>query len=179
MRLLPAILATCVFSSPVLAAKHAAPPPDPCIHPAEQLAFDIEGLKSELMVTALACKAQDKYNVFMRAYQSDVAHEEKDLTTYFKRGYGRASQKEYDEYISNLANVQEQDGLKAGTAFCDNLPAMFDEVMSLHNASELPDYARSQAIAQPVALSNCPAVPEKAAAPAKTRRARAAKHKSA
>ncbi len=130
-----------------------------CQFPADRTAFDIEGLKSELMVTALACKQQDRYNEFMTRYQPAVAAEEHDLNSYFKRSYGRTAQKAYDDYISNLANIQEQDGLKAGTAFCDNLAAMFSEVMSLHDSSELHEFANSKTIAQPVTFDMCAAPP--------------------
>ncbi len=130
-----------------------------CEYPADRKAFEIEGLKSQLMVTALACKQQDKYNAFMSRYQPDVAREEQNLGQYFKRSYGRGSQKAYDEYITNLADIQEQDGLKAGTALCDNLPAMFDEVLSLHDSSELHDYVNSKLIAQPIAFQTCSGTP--------------------
>ena len=130
-----------------------------CEFDADRTAFDIEGLKSELMVTALACKQQDKYNAFMSRYQPDVAREEADLTAFFKRSYGKSWQKSYDEYITNLADVQEQDGLKGGTALCSYLPAMFDEVMSLHDSSELHDYVNSKLIAQPIDFHACTGAP--------------------
>lgn len=144
-----------------------------CEFPADRTAFDIEGLKSELMVTALACHQQEQYNAFMSRYQPTVAEQEHALNAYFKRSYGRTSQKAYDDYISNLANIQEQDGLKAGTAFCDNLATMFSEVMSLHDSSELHDYVNSKTIAQPVTFETCAAAPP---AEPKARRRSKAKH---
>ncbi len=134
-------------------------PAPACEFPADRTAFDIEGLKSQLMVTALACKQQDKYNAFMTRYQPDVAREERNLASYFRRSYGKQSQKAYDEYITNLADVQEQDGLKGGTALCSNLPAMFDEVMSLHDSSELHDFTNSKMIAQPITFETCTGTP--------------------
>ena len=166
MRRLPIIAAAILFAAPALqaATKHASrshasagPVGDQCEFASDRTAFDIEGLKSQLMVTALACKEQDKYNEFMTRYKPDVAREEADLGAYFKRAYGRQYQKAYDDYISNLANVQEQDGLKAGTSFCENLTDLFDEVMSLHDSSELHDFANSKAIVQPVAFQTCSA----------------------
>jgi hypothetical protein len=134
-----------------------------CEFDADRMAFEIEGLKSQLMVTALACKTQDKYNAFMSRYQPDVARQEQALSLYFKRSYGKQYQKAYDEYITNLADIQEQDGLKAGTALCDNLPAMFDEVMSLHDSSELRGYINSKLIAQPITFQTCAGAPPPAA----------------
>ncbi len=180
MRLLPVLLAASLIAAPALARKHTthavSEVGDSCTAPDDRTAFDVEGLKSELMVTALACKQQDKYNAFMRTYQPAVASEEADLHAYFKRAYGRASTKAYDDYISNLANVQEQDGLKAGTAFCDNLPNMFDEVMSLHSAAELPDYAKSQPLVQPVDFVQCSATSVKATTPTRHHSSRRTKH---
>jgi hypothetical protein len=163
MRTLSAALALAMLASPIAEAakpKHAAKSAvaDPCTQPVDRVAFDIEGLKSELMVTALVCKEQDRYNDFMTRYRPDLAVQERALSGYFKRISGRASQKAYDDYISNLANVQEQDGLKAGTAFCDNLPDLFDEVMALHDSNELDEFANSQAIVQPVAFRTCTTV---------------------
>jgi hypothetical protein len=160
------LLAAGLFTAPLLssaATKHTSHPravaAPACEFPSDRAAFDIEGLKSELMVTALACKQQDRYNAFMSRFQPAVAAEEHDLNAYFKRSYGRSAEKAYDDYISNLANIQEQDGLKAGTAFCDNLATMFSEVMSLHDSSELHDFANSKTIAQPVTFEMCTAAP--------------------
>jgi hypothetical protein len=146
---------------------HTIVGPDPCTQPDDRQAFDVIGLKSELTVTALACHEQDRYNAFMRMYQPAVADADRELNSYFKRAYGRRATAEHDEYITNLASAQEQDGLKSGTAYCGAFTDMFDEVMSLQNASELADFAHSQAIAQPVTFTKCSAVPVK---PAPTRR---------
>jgi hypothetical protein len=156
MRVVPVAFAMLLTAGQALAV------PNECTRAADRTAFDTEGLKSELMVTALACKQQDKYNAFMRTYQPAVAAEEKDLTAYFKRVYGKRYHTEYDEYISNLANAQSDNSLKSGTAFCSEFQSMFDEVMSLHNASELPAYANSQDIVQPASFQACADLPVKA-----------------
>ncbi len=161
-RLLISMLSAGLIAGPAMAKTHTASRIETCTNNADRTAFDTEGLKSELMVTALACKEQDKYNGFMRTYQPSIASQEHELSAYFKRAYGRGATKAYDDYISNLANVQEQDGLKAGSAFCQIFPQMFDEVMSLHDGTELADYAHSQAIVQPVAFTTCSEVPVKA-----------------
>ena len=128
---------------------------EPCVRPADRAAFDMEGLKSELMVTALSCNAQDKYNAFVSRYRGDLGTEEKALTAYFSRSYGRGSQKAHDDYVTNLANVQSGDGLKAGTLFCARNVAMFDEVQALKGGSEVPDYVAGKDITQPMALTTC------------------------
>jgi hypothetical protein len=181
MRVLPTFLAACLLTAPGLAKTNAGKAvvraADPCTREADRQAFDIEGLKSQLMVTVEMCKggASDKYNEFMTSYKPRIAGEEKDLNAYFKRVYGRQSQKAYDDYITNLANVQAQEATKAGTAYCDILPDMFDEVLSLHDSSELLDYAHSKPIVQPVAFSTCTDLPAKASKAVRTRHT---KHKA-
>ncbi len=128
---------------------------EPCVRPADRAAFDMEGLKSELMVTALSCNAQDKYNAFVTRYRSELGTQEKALGAYFSRSYGRGSQKAHDDYITNLANVQSGDGLKAGTLFCARNVAMFDEVQALKGGAEVPDYVAGKDITQPMALTTC------------------------
>jgi hypothetical protein len=159
-----ALLAAGVLAAPIGSdattkrSHHTVPTATPaCEFPADRAAFDIEGLKSQLMVTALACKQQDRYNAFMSRFQPTVAAEEHELTAYFKRSYGRQAQKAYDDYISNLANIQSEDSLKSGTAFCDNIAVMFDEVQALHDSTELHDFANAKTIAQPVTFEMCTA----------------------
>jgi hypothetical protein len=184
-RLAAAAVTFSVFLAPALAstthshAKHSTAlvaSGQTCQSPDDRTAFDTEGLKSELMVTAEACKMTDKFNTFINTYKPEVRSQELVLEAYFKKHYGRAGQKAYDDYITNLANVQEQDGLKTGTAFCQIFQNMFDEVMSLHNGSELADYAHSQAIVQPLAFTTCSDVPVKLLSKP---RHKVTKHKSA
>ncbi|MGI4939756.1 MAG: hypothetical protein ACRYHQ_04180 [Janthinobacterium lividum] len=147
---------TSLLVAGLLVSQYAAAA-EQCTRPADRAAFDMEGLKSELMVTALSCNAQERYNTFISRYRSDLGTQEKALTAYFTRSYGRAGQKAHDDYVTQLANVQSGDGLKAGTLFCARNVAMFDEVAALKSGSEIPDYVAGKDITQPVAFSNCTA----------------------
>ena len=126
-----------------------------CARPADRTAFDMQGLKSELMVTALSCGVQPRYNAFINRFHADLGMEEKALNTYFSRSYGRSGQKAHDDYVTQLANEQSSDGLKAGTAFCARNVGMFDEVQALHGASEVSSYVSGKDIIQPVSLQDC------------------------
>ena len=178
MRLFTAtVLAAGLLATPSLqaASRHAktsratAVAAPACQFESDRTAFDIEGLKSQLMLTALACKQQDKYNAFMSRYKPAVASAEAGLSTYFKRSYGRAGQTQYDAYITNLADEQEKDGLKAGTAYCENLDVMFDEVMSLHSTAELHDFTNAKVIVQPISFETCTGAPPVSASSRKVR----------
>ena len=132
-----------------------------CARPPEKTAFNITGLKSQLMVTAISCQAQSKYNLFVTRYRADLISQEKALTSYFQRAFGRSAQKAHDDYITSLANSQSQVGIQSGTLFCDRTIGLFDEVMALKDGKELPVYAAGKTIAQPIVLVDCPVKPVK------------------
>ena len=135
-------------------------------------AFDVQGLKSELMVTALTCNVRDRYNAFIEKFRPDLTAEEGRLNGYFRSTYGRGAQTAHDDYITQLANVQSERGLKAGTAFCQQRISMFDEVSVLRSASDLGGYAEAKDIVQPASYETCSA-PSAAGHPGRVRRIRA------
>jgi hypothetical protein len=149
------LLAAGLLASQVAAAQN-------CTRPADKTAFDVAGLKSQLMVTAITCDATERYNSFIVRYRPDLLAQEKVLNTYFSRNFGKRAQAQHDDYVTSLANSQSQNGLKAGTAFCAQNISMFDQVMALRGGSELSDYATSKSLVQPIALVAC-ATPEKPA----------------
>ncbi len=135
-------------------------------------AFDVQGLKSELMVTALSCNAQDRYNAFVEKFRPDLTAQETALNSYFRSTYGRGAQTAHDDYITQLANVQSERGLKAGTAFCQQRVSMFDEVAVLRDASDLGGYAEAKDIVQPASYETC-AAPSATGHSARVRRIKA------
>ena len=141
-----------------------------CVHPTDSAAFDVTGLKSQLMVTALTCNATERYNAFIVKYRPDLVSQDRSLHGYFSRAYGRSATKRHDDYITQLANSQSQNGVKQGTLFCGRNMAIFDEVMALRGGSELPDFAAAKAGTQPVSLTGCGAAPERATTRSPARR---------
>lgn len=134
---------------------------EPCVRPPEKTAFDVASLKSELMVIAIACQAQDKYNSFVTRYKSELQSDERALNGYFVRTAGRLAQQRHDNYITNLANAQSENGIQQGTQFCQQHLSMFEEVMALKKSKDLATYAQSKSLAQPIGLSECPAAKKK------------------
>jgi hypothetical protein len=139
-----------------------------CVRPPEKAAFDVVGLKSQLMVTAISCKAEEKYNAFVMKYRPDLVGQEKSLDAFFGRAYGRRAQAQHDDFITQLANAQSQLGIKSGDAFCRQNVNMLDDVMTLKTGTELPQYAASKPIQQALAVQDCPppAAPAPKPAPA-------------
>jgi hypothetical protein len=128
----------------------------PCTRPADVSAFDVAALKTKLMVTALTCNRQDRYNEFVLRFRGDLIAHERALHAYFARAFGGRAQQEHDDYITSLANTQSQSGIRQGTAFCQLNVGVFTEVMTLQKGTDLGRYAATKALVQPVELVACP-----------------------
>jgi hypothetical protein len=129
----------------------------PCAKPADKMAFDIAGLKSQLMVTALACDVRERYNDFVRRFQPELMRQERALTTYFSRSFGHRGQQEHDDYITSLANTQSEAGIKQGTLFCQQSVGLFDAVLGLPPSADLAGFAADRDFTQPITLVVCTA----------------------
>ena len=141
---------------PALAVAHIDAPPAPyCARSPELAAIELEGLKSRLMVTALSCDARDRYNAFVERYREALAADEKTLTAYFRRNYGRTGQAEQDNYITALANAQSQIGTQEGVTFCGHNVTRFDEVQALGSTADLFHYAEAKPVDQPYVFALC------------------------
>jgi len=150
MRLLSvSLLATGLLSGEMALA-------EPCARPADVTAFDIAGLKSKLMVTALTCSQQDRYNDFVQRFRSELVAQERALHAYFARVSGGRAQRAHDDYITSLANTQSENGIRQGTLFCQQNIGLFTEVLTLTKGAELPAYAASKQLPQPIEVSACP-----------------------
>jgi hypothetical protein len=127
----------------------------PCARPADKVAFDIAGLKSQLMVTALACDVRDRYNDFVHRFQPQLMREERALNSYFSRTFGRRGQQQHDDYITSLANTQSEAGIKQGTLLCKQSVSLFDAVLALPQGADLASFAADRDFDQPVTLVVC------------------------
>lgn len=140
----------------IMAGIGAASAAQPCARPIDRTAFDIAGLKSKLMVTAITCSQQDQYNQFVQRFRTDLVTHERNLHGYFARVFGGRAQREHDDYITSLANTLSESGIQQGTLFCQQNTGIFTEVLALTKGSDLPAYAASKAFPQPISLVACP-----------------------
>jgi hypothetical protein len=129
---------------------------DTCARQPELAAFDVAKLKSQLMVTALACDVRERYNDFVLRFRSDLMAKEHALIGYFDRAFGRRGQQAHDDYITTLANAQSEAGIKQGTSLCQQTVGLFDAVLALPNGADLASFAGSRGeLVQAVDLVPC------------------------
>ena len=162
----------CGLAAAGLFVAHQAHAQQQCASPADQTTFELQALKSELMVLATACHDDQHYNAFVNRYKPRLAASETAFDDYFKRRYGAAASRERDSYITSLANAQSDGGMHLGSDFCSRNAAIFDEVMSLRSVNDLPDYVAGKNLV-PASLGACEPAP---AAPAKVTKASTGSH---
>ena len=126
-----------------------------CVQPQTQQALDVIGLKSTLMVSALACGDRDQYNQFMDKFQPHVFSELHVLDGYFKQLHGRRGQSSEDNYMTSLANVQSTAGIHEGTNFCNTAQTVFTQVLALKSSDELDQYVQKAPPMQPIVAVAC------------------------
>ncbi len=160
------LAAACMLLAPAAASAR-------CADPAEQSVFEVEALKSELMVAGITCKQEDRYNAFMERYKPRMAENYRAFEQHFNRTRGRAGKTATDAYVTNLAQTRGFEAQKLGSDFCLRNPGLFDEVMALPSAAELPAYAAGKDLI-PESLGSCaaPAAPVRSAAAPSRKRGR-------
>jgi hypothetical protein len=126
-----------------------------CLKPNEGTAINIAGLKSQLMVTALSCNTRDRYNAFVLTFRPTLQREDTALNTYFLHHYGRSWRSQHDDYITQLANMQSEAGIREGTQFCQDNVGLFDEVLALRSAAALLRFANEKPMLQPIDNDIC------------------------
>lgn len=117
-----------------------------CANETDQAIFEVEALKTELMVVATTCKgpAEDRYNDFVRRYQQALVVTNRGIGQYFTRSHGKAGQRQQDIFITELANARSNSARQLGSDYCLRNAGLFDEVMALNGVTDLPAYAATK-----------------------------------
>ena len=96
----------------------------------EKAALDVRALQTQLMVAALSCGEQARYNEFMKKFGKQLSMQGDDLKHYFSRVYSTDSERQKNSFITKLANTSSQLSLKEDEdEFCETASAMFDDVI--------------------------------------------------
>lgn len=114
-----------------------------CSSAADQAAFEVGALKSELSVLAVGCSDEEDYNHFVERARTELVAEDAVVNAWFRKTYGRAAQAKYDSYITLLANEQSVKGQHEGSDFCPRLKPVFAETAFVP-AKSLPQYAAAK-----------------------------------
>ncbi len=141
--------------APRWVAKHITPAQQQQL----QQAFNVIGLKSALMVAALSCNQQDRYDAFMTSFQPHILEEQHVMDAYFRKIGGHYGQAKEDNFVTLLANNQSVNGIAQGSVFCLNNTAEFQTVLTLKSDSDLDNFVTAQAPAGIVDADAAPGTP--------------------
>jgi hypothetical protein len=148
-RVLPALAILGAFASqPALAQKH-------CPVPADQAVFEVQALRSHLVVLATGCPETDRYSAVIRKYQPELQANAQAITAWFKRHYGGRAQFEHDKFVTDLTNAVSSGATVLGGDFCTHDGLLFDEVMSLRSGADLANFAAAKDLV-PASIDICP-----------------------
>lgn len=76
----------------------------PCVSPSDETALNARFLQTELMVAALSCNEQARYNTFVTTFRGQIATQSASLRKLFKRVYGGSGKRQLNAYVTKLAN---------------------------------------------------------------------------
>lgn len=128
-----------------------------CLQPAEQTAFSVRALQSQLMVVALSCGQHDHYNTFVSRNQRELGQAYRQVAGHFRRVHGAAGQRQLDQFITTLANAQSQEGIRQGSHFCQNAAPLFQQALAAKpDLAGLAALSSSQAVPNPYSPDACP-----------------------
>ncbi len=147
-RLLLAGLAAVAIATPAFVSPAAA---QQCLNQAEQHAFHVRALQSQMMVAMLQCgqAQEDGYRTFITRYKPQIDTAFRDISAHYRRTGGARWQPQMDAYVTTLANVHSQDGIRQGSLFCRNVAPIFQQVLA-----QPTDMRALSVIAQQNGLSN-------------------------
>lgn len=147
-RLVPLLLACRIATA---AAEPACPVPPDGLPPGMVAA---QVLKTDMMVAALTCRLQTRYNTVVLRFRPVMAGHDRDLLAWFQEAYGEAAGTErHDAYITDLANGRSQQ-LHLTISDCRQATRLFSGVLALRDAAQYATYATRNLDAAP--LLPCP-----------------------
>ncbi|MBW4022845.1 MAG: hypothetical protein HIU92_06830 [Proteobacteria bacterium] len=127
-----------------------------CGHPEEVKAFNILGLQTQLMQVALTCGGEEKYDVFVRKFQPQLAAQRTILKSFFTRAYGsRRAQSSLDEYVTQLADAESDHNLASGDQFCHLSEPVLDQSTELSSDDDLTKFLAKVPVQQALDVETC------------------------
>jgi hypothetical protein len=147
-------LLLCMTALATLASQSAGAQTMQCLTPQDRATFEIQALRSEVMVLATGCSDDAQYNAFIERYRPELMANEHAIDVWFKQHFGRGAQAAHDRFVTDLANAHSDAGSKLGSEFCPRNGMIFQEVMALRRSSELPAFAAGQDL-MPPSISVC------------------------
>lgn len=128
-----------------------------CTSVADQSAYELLSLRTQMILLATKCGRDQDYNKnFVVRFQPELQANERTVLAYFRRVYGGAGQGRKDSFSTELVNVMSQQANTQTNEFCPRAGSIINEMNALRSMNELASYAAAKDFA-PAGMSMCPA----------------------
>lgn len=125
-----------------------------CDDAADQAAFHVRSLQTELMVAALTCGAREDYNEFAVKFKKPLTDQGKGLKRHFKATYGAAADPQLNAYVTALANRLSERSIAARDSYCDRAARTF-AALSVMKPADLAGFSMNRATGDVDVPSSC------------------------
>jgi hypothetical protein len=102
-----------------------------CATTEDEATLNARVLQTELMVAALACGEQERYNDFVKTFKSELSQRGRLLRAYFKRVHGPSGESRMNAFVTRLANDASQRTAHGQDAYCAGAAKLFNEVLAV------------------------------------------------
>jgi hypothetical protein len=100
-----------------------------CVSARDEIALNARVLQTELMVAALACGEERRYNAFVITFRREIAAQGSSLRRLFSRAYGPAGTRQLNAFVTRLANDASVRSGAAGGRYCAAAGSLMAEAL--------------------------------------------------
>lgn len=107
-------------------------------------------LQTELMVAALYCGQNARYNAFVRRFEGELVSNGKRLRALFVNMHGaKQAVTRLDTFLTKMANDESRRRLTLGSRYCRDAQTLFTRVLNLRETHQLATFASLRAQSPP------------------------------
>ncbi|MFN3077028.1 MAG: hypothetical protein ABT940_09150 [Alphaproteobacteria bacterium] len=126
----------------------------PCAKPPEMAALSVSELQSDLLVAALNCDAQARYNAFVEKFRPELDKANRTVGAWFRSAYGKGAQSRVDKFKTSAANDASARNLAAPRGYCTEASTLFD-TLDTTTPDKLAEIATRQPFADAHGIAAC------------------------
>lgn len=89
-----------------------------CESARDAVALKARAVQTELMVGALSCGDQQRYNSFVRTFRGQIIAQGSSLRALFERAYGGGGKRKLNDFVTRLANDAAMRSANSKDTFC-------------------------------------------------------------
>lgn len=117
-------VALCIAATPASAAGAR------CDSARDAIALNTRVVQTELMVSALSCGDQQRYNIFVKTFRGQIIAQGTSLRALFDRAYGSGGRRKLNEFVTRLANDAAMRSANSKDTFCASARTLMSTVLA-------------------------------------------------